>query len=63
MARPEYLMVLPPSKVLTLSRTGYLVRADKRANEYARLQAADLLAETWQVYTAEQLAAAAAPAE
>jgi len=57
LARPEYLAVLPAGKVISLSPSGYLMDATKTTRVYMRLRVQDMLATTWEVHTAEQLAA------
>lgn len=54
-ARPEYVAVLPPKRVLAISPSGFLMDATKPYHAFARLRAVELLATTWQIYTPDQL--------
>lgn len=58
--RPGYLAVLDTGKVLKLNRAAYVLDATKPGNRYALLNAGDVMAVTWQLYTPEQLTQAAA---
>ena len=62
-ARPEMIACGPNDLFVRLNRSGYLVRADRNTRVYPNLTATDLICATWQVYTPEQLAAAAGAAE
>lgn len=61
--RPGYLAVHPDGRCLSLSRTGFLMRADKGPGVYFRPTSGDLLAITWEVFTPGQLEEAAAKLE
>lgn len=61
--RPGFLAVHPDGRCLSLSRTGFIMRADKGPGVYFRPTAGDLLAITWEVFTPAQLEEAAAKME
>ncbi len=57
--RPGFCAVLGDGPIVGLSSSGYLMRRDKPLKTYWRPTAGQVLAITWEVYTADQLAAAA----
>lgn len=61
--RPGFCAVLGGDLVVGLSSSGFIMRRDKADKTYWRPNAMQCLAITWEVYTVEQLEAAAAEAQ
>lgn len=57
--RPGFCAALPGGPIIGLSASGYLMRQDKVAKTYWRPHVQHCLAITWEVFTVEQLEAAA----
>jgi len=55
MQNGRLLAVLPPRLVLTLNRTGYIMRADKIGPAYVRLSVQDVLSTVWETHFPEEL--------
>ena len=60
--RPGFCAVLPDGPIIGVSASGFLMRKDKTLKTYWRPTVMQCLAITWEVYTVEQLEAAAAAA-
>lgn len=60
--RPGFCAVLEGGPIIGLSSSGYIMRRDKPDKTYWRPTAMQCLAITWEVYTLDQLEAAAADA-
>ena len=60
--RPGFAASLGGYPIIGLSSTGYIMRLDRPGKTYWRPNAMQCLAITWEVYTVEQLKAAAAAA-
>ena len=56
MARPDFIGVLEPDRMIYLSDSGTLLDAAKPKKDYPRFRVRELTAVTWQVFTREQWA-------